>query len=310
MPDLRPKPQRLLVTELWGLGDVALAVPFLQLARHHAQVTLLAKPHARILLERLCPEVELLPFHAPWTAHHGKYRLASWPWAELARLVAALRRRGFTAGVSARPDPRDHALLASARVALRAGFPRAGSRVLLTDPLALAGPHRHQHWQAIATYLGFGPLPAPTCAARAPRRIVIHTGAAQPTRTWPRERFIEIASRLRDQGYEVAMLDAGTGDQKDLIECLRGADRFVGNDSGPGHIAALLGIPTFTIFGAQKSGNFHPIHPQASWLDGAHCAYKPCNDYCRFAVPHCITGVSVAEVWRHLVAWLGQSPSR
>jgi heptosyltransferase-2 len=193
--------------------------------------------------------------------------------------------------------------LAGARV--RPGFPRAGSAPLLTHRLPTpAGPHRRDYWAALAQQLGFGELPALTPTSQPARHIVIHTGAAQPTREWPRERFAEIAARLRAGGREVTLLDGGTGGLDEMIATLARADRFIGNDSGPGHVAALLGVPTFTIFGAQLARNFHPAHPQAAWLDGAPCPYKPCHDYCRFPRPHCIQDVSVEAAWEPISRWL------
>src|SRR5687767_622665 len=112
----------MLVLELWGLGDLALAMPFLRAASSRARVSLLAKPHAAPLLARFAPAVELIPFVAPWTAFTGKYRLHRWPWATLARIRRELRSRRFEFGFSARPDPRDHALLALARCRRRIGF--------------------------------------------------------------------------------------------------------------------------------------------------------------------------------------------
>ena len=97
--------------ELWGLGDLALAMPFLRAASIRYSVTLVAKPHATALLARFAPTVELIPLAAPWTSFRGKYRLLRWPWGELARLVRTLRGRHFDYAVSARRDPRDHFLL-------------------------------------------------------------------------------------------------------------------------------------------------------------------------------------------------------
>ena len=45
----------LLVTELWGLGDLALAVPFLRAASRPRRVVLVAKPHAAPILARFAP---------------------------------------------------------------------------------------------------------------------------------------------------------------------------------------------------------------------------------------------------------------
>jgi hypothetical protein len=65
----------MLVTELWGLGDVSLAIPFLRAASTAMGVVLVAKPHAVPLVARFAPKVEVVPFVAPWTAFRGKYRL-------------------------------------------------------------------------------------------------------------------------------------------------------------------------------------------------------------------------------------------
>lgn len=303
-PDRRP---HLLVLELWGLGDLALAVPFLCLATRHVRVTLVAKPHAASLLQRFCPAVQLIPFHAPWTAHRGKYRLHRWPWAELANLRRTLRQHSFVFAVSARPDPRDHLLMSLANARVRVGFPRAGSGLLLTERLpAPASPHRAAHWSALAGRLGWSEPPPPSPPAKTGRHVVIHTGAAQPTRQWGHDRFEEIARRLRATGWQVRMLDGNSGGIPEMTDALAGADRFLGNDSGPGHLAALLGVPTFTLFGAQTPANFGPRHPQSAWVEGAPCPHKPCNDYCHFTRPHCILDVTVDEVWTRLSAWLAR----
>ncbi len=91
-----------------------------------------------------------------------------------------------------------------------------------------------------------------------------------------------------------------------LLDKLDSADRFIGNDSGPGHLAALLGVPTFTLFGPQLPELFAPRHPRAEWIEGAACPYKPCSDYCRFAEPRCLLAIDVESVARRVTRWLEQ----
>ncbi len=292
---------RLLVVELWGVGDVALSVPFLRAAVRHSRVTLVARPHAEPLLRRFCPEVELVPFTAPWTVFRGKYDLLHWPWLEISAVVSGLRSRSFAAAVSARRDPRDHLLMALGRAAARVGFPRVGSRVLLTDSLgAPSSRHRAAHWHALAEHFGWEIPDAASLAARSGKHVVIHTGAGHAVREWPRERFEEIAARLGAAGWQVTLLDDSLRSLDELGDVLATADHFVGNDSGPGHLAALLGVPTFTIFGPQLPELFAPQHPQAAWIEGAPCVFKPCSDACRFGSPHCIRDLSADQVWTAL----------
>jgi heptosyltransferase-2 len=82
----------------------------------------------------------------------------------------------------------------------------------------------------------------------------------------------------------------------ELMALLDEAAVFIGNDSGPGHLAAFCGVPTFTIFGPQLPEWFAPLHPAAEWVEGKACPYKPCSDYCRFAEPVCLNGWAEPEV--------------
>jgi ADP-heptose:LPS heptosyltransferase/glycosyltransferase involved in cell wall biosynthesis len=302
--------------ELWGLGDLAIATPFLKCACGKYKVTLLAKPYAQDLSTRLWPEVRVVPFVAPWTAFRHKYRLLTWPWGKLFHL-RKLRDQRFDFGVSARWDPRDHLLLWGLRVHKRLGFPRLGSRILLTDPLVRPTPlaHKYEYWKTVGQALELQ-LPAQSKIA-APKLnhaggLVIHTGAGQQVRVWPLERYRKLVSHLRNQHYRVNVLcdpeqqewwrangevEAATpATVADLVPLIEGADALIGNDSGPGHLAAALGVPTFTLFGPQLPERFAPLHPSASWLRGAPCIYKPCSDYCRFAEPKCIHALDEALV--------------
>jgi heptosyltransferase-2 len=292
------------VTELWGLGDLALAVPFLRAAAAAGRVVLLAKPHAAPIVARFAPGVELVPLVAPWTAFRGKYRLHRWPWGELGRALGALRARSLRAGVSARPDPRDHAILRLSGARRRIGFPRMGSSALLSEPLARpANPHRAEHWARLALALGLS-IPRDAPARRSGRRVIMHAGAGQPTRLWPRQRFEALAAALQGKGWQTEILDDSFTGVERLLDKLDSADRFIGNDSGPGHLAALLGVPTFTLFGPQLPELFSPRHPGAAWVEGAPCPYKPCFDDCRFPEPRCLLAVEPGAVLERVLPWL------
>jgi heptosyltransferase-2 len=86
----------------------------------------------------------------------------------------------------------------------------------------------------------------------------------------------------------------------ELCALLEPAAMFVGNDSGPGHLAAVSGIPTFTIFGNQNPALFAPIHPASQWIEGAPCRYKPCYDSCHFPVPYCLVDIDEQTVCREV----------
>ena len=59
---------------------------------------------------------------------------------------------------------------------------------------------------------------------------------------------------------------AGKTDQLQTAAILGQAQLFIGNDSGPGHMAAATGTPTLTVFGPGDPARYHPWHPQAQWI--------------------------------------------
>ena len=317
---------KLLVVELWGLGDLVIATPFLQAAAEKFAVTLLAKPYAADLRGRFWPEVNVVPFIAPWTAFRRKYRLLHWPWREMFRLRALVSER-FAVGLSARWDPRDHLLLKMIRARMRLGFPRMKSGIFLTHPLARppAAAHRYESWRALARALELD-LPAQEKiripGGRHGSDVLVHSGAGQPVRVWPLDRFAGLVARLRKCHHRVQV--ACDPDQRswwvnageravatprnvtELFVLLDKAVAFIGNDSGPAHLAALSGVPTFTLFGPQLTEWFAPLHPAGECFEGKPCPYKPCSDYCRFPTPYCMANVTEGEVWERVEAFIGR----
>lgn len=322
---MKPK---LLVVELWGLGDLLIATPFLQAASEKYAVTLLAKPYAKDLQARLWQDVNVVPFIVPWTAFKHKYYLLSWPWRQFFQLRKTLAAERFDFGLSARWDPRDHLLLQLVRAKTRLGFPRLGSQHILAQPLARPEPqaHRYESWRVMARALDLE-VPAREAltlpAARPDGEILVHSGAGQPVRVWPLERYARLAARLRQANYRVQV--ACDPDQQDwwreagekhlaiprtvteVFTLLDRAGAFIGNDSGPGHLAAFCGVPTFTIFGPQLPEWFAPLHPASEWLEGKACPYKPCSDYCRFPAPCCMVNSGDDEVWSLVNAFVART---
>ena len=324
LPQLRsessPGKPKLLIVELWGMGDLVIATPFLQAAREKYDLSLLAKPFALELQPRLWPGIKIFPFTAPWTAFEYKYKynLARWPVGEMLRLRRNLAAEHFDYGLSGRWDPRDHFLLQMVGARQRLGFPRLKSEVFLNHPLTQPGPldHHYEYWRIAGRALGV-PLP-PREKLTAPARefrsqILVHSGARLPARVWPLKQYQNLVRRLRNQGHPVQVAcdpnqlawwqksgEASVSCPRsvnDLLALIDQSGVFVGNCSGPGHLAAIIGLPTFTFFGPSLLEWFAPLHPAAEWNEGKACPYKPCSDYCRFSTPECLWNVTADEVW-------------
>jgi len=260
----------------------------------------------------------MIPFVAPWTAFRHKYNFWHWPWKEMSDLRRKLVNENFELGLSGRPDPRDHVLLKISGAKKRLGFPQRGSGIFLTDSLASPAlmEHRYEYWRVAGKALGLE-LPARqqiTFPVRNARKLVlVHSGAGQSVRVWPLENYHKLIQRLRGNNHFVQVVcDVEQRDwwlqrnephvatpktMTGLIALLDQTGVFIGNDSGPGHLAAINNVPTFTIFGPQLPECFAPIHPQAEWIEGHACPYKPCKDYCHFSTPRCLWRITEESAW-------------
>lgn len=149
--------------------------------------------------------------------------------------------------------------------------------------------------------------------------VVLHTSSVEPKRRWPAEswaRLIElIVSELgwavhligapaeHDQlaalahGHEGAVRNLAGAPLSELPATLARAHAFVGNDSGPMHVACAVDIPVVGISPHPVGGDpahrnaperFGPRASHAEMLRPSH-AISPCSDSCSALTPHCIT---------------------
>jgi hypothetical protein len=297
---------KLLVLELWGLGDLAMATPFLQAATENFSVTLLAKPFAEELRGRLWPEVKVIPFNAPWTAFRGKYNLWRWPWIKMLPMQRQLAREKFDVGVSARWDPRDHFILWAIGARQRLGVSRLGSQCFLTNnlhrnPLA----HHYNDWRELAINLGLN-LPVREKlfipAAKNSQTILVHTGAGQPVRVWPLQNFQEIVAHLRRENFFVQV----ACDSEQRAWWLRVGEKNVATPTtASAHSSATIPAPAiWPHFAASRPSQFLA----RNFLNGSrHCirlqnflkaAIAPTNRVRIIAVLKKISACKICRPWK------------
>ena len=92
--------------------------------------------------------------------------------------------------------------------------------------------------------------------------IVIHPFASAPDKTWPASHFLAVAEHLRssnplfiggpadDLSPFRAFRTLAASPLSEIKRLLSTASLFIGNDSGPAHMAAAFGVPVVAIFGA------------------------------------------------------------
>jgi heptosyltransferase-2 len=146
----------------------------------------------------------------------------------------------------------------------------------------------------------------PALPAHGPPTIALHPGggAYSLARRWPAERFAEVAAALRAEmgatcllvgGAEERELHAGIlarlghptwarslaghTEPRELARQLATCALFIGNDSLPMHLAAMVGTPVVAIFGPSNAhawGPFVPEHPERVAVVRRDLPCSPC----------------------------------
>jgi predicted lipopolysaccharide heptosyltransferase III len=158
-------------------------------------------------------------------------------------------------------------------------------------------------------------------------KVVIHPGARRRLREWRAERFGEIGRRIRESYGAAIILTGGPGDEASVEKAeramgftadfkstelsllqvaalLKRSVLFIGNDSGPGHIAAAVHCPTLTLFGSTYPHLWRPLNHRGEVL------FKnvPCcgcrQEVCIRPESNCMDLISVEEVWEKVVKLL------
>jgi ADP-heptose:LPS heptosyltransferase len=94
---------------------------------------------------------------------------------------------------------------------------------------------------------------------------------------------------------------------RELVALIAGSNVFVGNDSGPAHIAAAAGIPVLVIFGSSDSLVWRPWKAERAVVVQNDFECNPCpGDLCyAFAEPRCILSIATEQVTAGLESLLG-----
>lgn len=273
--------RRILFITLSNIGDAVLTTPALE-ALHQgfpqASIDLVADPRSSLIFSH-CPYRGRL-FH--------KNKKAGWQ--GLMKLICQLRRTRYDLIADLRTDGLAYLLRAQKR--------------LTKWGIKPAGPHAVEHHWAVVAPLLSPVAPIPPCRiwlqaeqvqfAKAQlsqlpgnRWLALGPGANWAPKIWPTLAFAALVNAVKNH-FDGVVLVGGTGDKErgrfiaanlplpsldlcgttDLLQAaavLQQASVFVGNDSGLGHIASAVGIPTLTVFGPGQPERYHPWGKHSYW---------------------------------------------
>jgi len=120
--------------------------------------------------------------------------------------------------------------------------------------------------------------------------LLIHPGSGSPAKNWPAERFCKLAKQLNESGRPVRVILGDVELERwpketisafesvaqivrpasllELYSQIASASALIGNDSGPAHLAGVVGIPTVTLFASSKTTRWRPLGPRVQALEG------------------------------------------
>jgi ADP-heptose:LPS heptosyltransferase len=261
--DRLPDSARVAIVRLRSLGDCVLTTPAIEILRQSRpdlQIAVVVEDRFKAVFQGSDAIEALLPPSIP--------ALRAW------RPQLCLNLHGGT---------RSAALIAASGARFRAGFahfrfsqayniriPRA-QQILAVDRVV----HTAEHLAAAMFFLGARRVEIPRARLFTAKRAggkpyaVIHPIASQPDKTWPADRFLAVAAQL---GVEPVFI-AGPGEDlsafhpyraiagaplAEIKDLLANASLFIGNDSGPAHMAAAFGLPVVVLFGSSNMDVWRP----------------------------------------------------
>ncbi|MGA2442015.1 MAG: glycosyltransferase family 9 protein [Tepidisphaeraceae bacterium] len=133
--------------------------------------------------------------------------------------------------------------------------------------------------------------------------VGIHPGAGSPAKCWPLDGYLELIGRLHDAGHRCRIflgeveMERWRGEEihrlqsadetvqpatyLDLFRELSACSAFVGNDSGPGQLAGIIGLPSVILFGPTDPAVWKPLGPRVGVLRGQPLVSLPAEQVCQ-----------------------------
>ena len=251
----RARTRRVLVARLDSMGDVIVSGPAIRAIAARARVTLLTGPQGAAAGELLPGVEDVAVWECPWILDPAP-RMSD---GLVSRLTEIVQSRQLTEAViltSFHQSPLPLALLlrlAGVQWISGASVDHAGSlldfRLRPDEDLSEDVPEP-QRAVAIAAGAGFpsvddgrlrlGPLPDTSALTGAGRYIVLHPGAAMPSRRWPIRSFARTAALLAVAGKRV-VVTGGTADRAAAAAVCAAAERAAttGTADGAGELRAV-----------------------------------------------------------------------
>jgi ADP-heptose:LPS heptosyltransferase len=315
---LKKLPKRILVIRLDELGDMVTTLPVFEAFKQNypeAELTVLCKPQMAALIEgHPCLDV----IATDWKQLQGRYQY-------IADLRGNWKSIRYALGHGAyRVDRGSHRFLNRLFKREQGHEVDLNLRIIapmLRQPVVGLAPRLYpskRNQQQADLYLQ---------RLHIEQFVVFHTGARKLLRRWALQKWAELAVILYQRHELQIVFAGGPEDEADIRKiqaklpfdtyCFAGqgslldyaalvgkAQFMVGNESGPMHMAAAMGVPVLALFGPGQPEIFAPYGPQNRFLH-VRLACHPCDQlHCVHPSNPCINRIEVNDVLREVATFM------
>jgi heptosyltransferase II len=289
-PKTVASPQNILIIRLDRLGDALLSYPAIASVRAQypaAHITVVSKPYTKDVFER-CKDIDEVIVYD--YSRKGAHRSL----VGYARLIIEIKKHGFKKVFVFHPNIRSHLLSFLAGIPFRAGFATRGSYLLthrLKDQRHLGLMHESESLLDLIALDNIKPTPTQSRfrtfkgdALQAEELlqkkgcdkpfVVFNPSSSSRSKEWPWEYFVELGRMIqKEKSYQIVLIgDPSKRHQEiksQLSDCVdlsgltplpvlaalfKKAQGVISTDSGPAHLAAMVGAPVVSIFGRKNPG--------------------------------------------------------
>ncbi len=316
------KSKKILILSFWGMGDSIQQTPIyfgLREKYFDYKIDVISSKRSNDYLNYLNIFDNVYTDLVPWSKKNDKYKIFSYEYFEFFKFIKKLRNEKYEIAFSARPDTRDYIflLLINPKILfcnslyfgkfigeLKTKFERNINKVeyikKVCSELGISFNYKLKNLNTIKE-----------------KKISIFIDSNDPTKEINLDLILNSIENIEfTKNYEINIISQKSEIQyteliekysnvkvkntnffKDLIGELSSSSYFIGSDSGPAHLASIIGVQSLVIFTSGTPFEDTPYNSTSIFLDNFAC--RPCAGHCIYKKNYCKEGIYSIEMSKH-----------
>jgi len=315
IPNLkREKSKKILILSFWGMGDSIQQTPIyfgLREKYFDYKIDVVSSKRSFDYLNYLNIFDNVYTDMIPWSKKKNKYRIFSYEYLEFFKFIKKLRNENYEIALSARPDTRDYILLLLIK-----------PKVLFCNSLYLGkyvgklktsferNVNKVEYVKKICSELNINfEYKLKNLNRRQEKKISIFIDSNDPTKEIDIDMILNSLKEIKFiENFKVNLISQksnityaqlentysnvklkNTNSIKELVDELSSSSYFIGSDSGPAHLASIIGVQSLVIFTSGTPFEDTPYNSTSIFLDDFSC--RPCMGWCIYDKNYCKEGI-------------------